>query len=101
MKSLLDLLYDESSLVNDYNRHIRNAGCWASEKARCNPNSALEIERNDYQRYADLEKESYDKASECALEIAKVRQQILGHLGDIIEDEKPKKKSLLARLFKK
>lgn len=101
MKSLLDLLRDESFLITKYNQHIENAEIWASDKARCNPESDLEIERNDYQHYADLEKDSRDKAAECALEIAEIRQQILGYLGDMIEEDKPKKKSLFTRFFKK
>lgn len=102
MKSLLDLLQDESFLITKYNQYIENAEIWESNKARCNPKSSLKIERDDYWHYANLEKDSRDKAAECALEIAKVRQQILGYLGDMIEEDKPKKKkSLLARFFKK
>lgn len=101
MKSLLDLLRDESFLITKYNQHLENADCWASEKARCNPKSGLKIERDDYCHYANLEKESRDKAAECALEIAEVRQKILGYLGGMIEEDKPQKKSLLARFFKK
>lgn len=102
MKSLLDLLYDEFSLVNAYNRHTKNADYWASEKSRCNPNSDLGFERSDYQRYANLEKESHDKASEYELEIAKVRQQILGYLCDMLEEDTPKKKKFkFAHFFKK
>lgn len=101
MKSLLDLLRDESFLITKYNQHIENAECWESNKAHCNPKSGLKIERDDYWHYANLEKASRDKAAECALEIAEIRQQILGYLGDMIEEDKPKKKSLLARFFKK
>lgn len=101
MKSLLDLLRDESFLITKYNQHIENAEWWASDKAHCNPKSDLKIERDDYRYYANLEEDSRDKAAKCALEIAEIRQHILGYLGDMIEEDKPKKKPLFARFFKK
>ena len=101
MKSLLDLLRDESFLITKYNQYIENADIWASEKSLLNPNSDLKIERDDYNHYADLEKKCRDNAVECSLEIAEVHQQILKYLTDMTKDEKPKKKSLFARIFKK
>lgn len=101
MKSLLDLLRDESFLITKYNQHIENAECWASQKVHCNPASDLEIEREDYKHYAALEKNSRDNALNCALEIAEARQEILKYLSKMNEDAKPKKKSWLAKIFKK
>lgn len=101
MKSLLDLLHDETFLLEKYNTHVENAEIWASQKITLNPNSSFEFIRNDYNHYDELEKQNRDAAEKLEKDISEVRKQILDYLSSMIEETQPKKKSLFARIFKK